>query len=113
MSDELSRKECIEASARPHCPEAVPDPAPPCLPVPGFTELERAATFATLDAEGYVRMSTTRMVFLTFTMLMTYFLGTASSTAPTLLIPSIARDLGTTELETQWVASAYTLAFGW
>ncbi|MGG6494951.1 UNVERIFIED_CONTAM: hypothetical protein NY603_18640, partial [Bacteroidetes bacterium 56_B9] len=78
----------------------------------GFTELERAATYATLDAEGYVRMSKPRMVFLTFAMLMTYFLGTASSTAPTLLIPSIARDLGTSLLETQWVCSHLSIG-GW
>lgn len=86
-----------------------PDAAPPCppVPVPGFTELERAATFATLDNEGYVRMTKPRMAFLTFAMLMTYFLGTASSTAPTLLIPSIARDLGSTELETQWVSALF------
>ena len=85
---------------------APPSSSSPCPPVPGFTELERAATYATLDAEGYVRMSKPRMIFLTFAMLMTYFLGTASSTAPTLLIPSIARDLGSSLLETQWVGFA-------
>ena len=112
-----------------------PEASPPCPPVPAFTELERAATFATLDAEGYVRMSKPRMALLTFVMAMTYFLSASSTTASTLLIPSIARDLGHTELETQWVspaprvfhrdtrsqepdadaqvASAYTLAFGW
>jgi hypothetical protein len=89
--------------------------------------------------------STVRIVVLTFSMIMTFFLGvrhnvqsvniangksqTVSGTAVTLVIPAMARDLNTTELQVQWVcsrrahilglaydvqvASAYSLAYGW
>ncbi|KAI9638984.1 major facilitator superfamily domain-containing protein [Dioszegia hungarica] len=57
------------------------------------------------------RLSTIRTVTLATGMLLTYFLGAASTGSVTILIPRMASDLGKTELETQWVASAYTFAF--
>jgi predicted MFS family arabinose efflux permease len=38
---------------------------------------------------------------------------TASSASVTLMIPEIARSLEISELEAQWVVSAYSLAYGW
>ena len=68
-----------------------------------------------------------QMVLLVIAMMLTYFTGVshpcgrrsrakrqaASVSATTLLLPKIAEDLGTTQLATQWVVSAYTLAYGW
>ncbi|RSH80151.1 hypothetical protein EHS25_007256 [Saitozyma podzolica] len=58
------------------------------------------------------RPSTLRVVTLAGVMLLTYFLGTVSNQAVTLAIPVMARDYGTSELEVQWVVSAYGLAYG-
>ncbi|ORX35315.1 major facilitator superfamily domain-containing protein [Kockovaella imperatae] len=58
------------------------------------------------------RMSNARIVLLGVAMGSTYFLGTATSTATTIMIPRMASDLRVSELDAQWIVSAYTLAYG-
>ena len=53
--------------------------------------------------DGPARISTTRTVFLTIAMLLTSFVGTASASAVSLLLPAMVRSLGGTQLEMQWV----------
>jgi hypothetical protein len=48
------------------------------------------------------------MVTLTIAMLLTFFLATVAVAAVTLLIPSMVRDLGGTQLQMQWVSSDHT-----
>lgn len=50
------------------------------------------------------RLSTSRIMLLTIVMTLTSFTGLAASLAVTLLVPSIARTLGSTNLEGQWVS---------
>ncbi|EIW66522.1 hypothetical protein TREMEDRAFT_70106 [Tremella mesenterica DSM 1558] len=57
-------------------------------------------------------LSKMKMVLLAINIMLTYFIATASVTATTLLLPKIAEDLGTSQLQTQWVVSAYTLTYG-
>jgi hypothetical protein len=83
------------------------------------------------EKEGERVMSKTKMFLTALGMCLTYFLGvssflvlhcgcdkmlicqTASSASVTLMIPDIARTLQVSELSAQWVASAYSLAYGW
>ena len=51
------------------------------------------------------RISTARTVLLTVAMLLTWFLNTASAASVTLLLPMMGRDLGSNELEIQWVSA--------
>lgn len=61
-----------------------------------------------LDPAGSTDMSIVRMVTLTIAMLLTFFLATVAVAAVTLLIPSMVRDLGGTQLQMQWVSSDHT-----
>jgi hypothetical protein len=135
----------------------------------GDVELSRTPTLSAIapyrleekkDDVEVPELSRTRMVLIALGMMLTYFLGvsfssisslqsdigakrqTASTTAVTMVIPQIARDLEITELEAQWVrdessfdahliisacqvvpglgrgadvqvSSAYSLAYGW
>jgi hypothetical protein len=83
------------------------------------------------ENDGERVMSKTKMFLTALGMCLTYFLGvssfsvlhygcdkmliyqTASSASVTLMIPDIARTLQVSELSAQWVASAYSLAYGW
>ncbi|ORY22692.1 major facilitator superfamily-domain-containing protein [Naematelia encephala] len=58
------------------------------------------------------QLSNTRMFLIGTSMMLTYFLGTSSAVAVTLVIPDLAADLGVSALDVQWVSSAYTLAYG-
>ncbi|OCF39008.1 efflux protein [Kwoniella heveanensis CBS 569] len=53
-----------------------------------------------------------RMAILGLVMMSTTFVASATSASTLLVIPSIAKDLGITELQAQWITSAYSLANG-
>ncbi|GFZ44917.1 hypothetical protein JCM24511_02643 [Saitozyma sp. JCM 24511] len=58
------------------------------------------------------RLSRTRIALLGLAMLLTYYMGTATVTAVTIVIPEAAADLGVDVLTVQWVSTAYSLAAG-
>ncbi|WVQ98567.1 hypothetical protein IAU59_005694 [Kwoniella sp. CBS 9459] len=53
-----------------------------------------------------------RMAILGLVMMSTTFVASATNSSTLLVIPSIAKDLGITELQAQWITSAYSLANG-
>ncbi|WVR04973.1 hypothetical protein IAU60_001985 [Kwoniella sp. DSM 27419] len=57
-------------------------------------------------------LSKGKMLVLGLVMMTTTFIAAATISATLLVIPSIAKDLGVTELQAQWVSSAYSLANG-
>ncbi|TXT07461.1 hypothetical protein VHUM_03181 [Vanrija humicola] len=57
-------------------------------------------------------MSKTRKILLGFVMMMNVFIASMMSNGVLVTIPTMARDLGVSQLEAQWVASAYNLAYG-
>ncbi|ODN84846.1 hypothetical protein L202_00704 [Cryptococcus amylolentus CBS 6039] len=59
-----------------------------------------------------VEMSTRKAVLLGAVMMSTTFVASATLSSSLLCIPSTAADLGVTELQAQWVSSAYSLANG-
>ncbi|WWC69719.1 uncharacterized protein I206_103662 [Kwoniella pini CBS 10737] len=58
------------------------------------------------------KLSKTKQIILGIVMMSTTFVASATNNSTLLVIPSIARDLGVTELQAQWVSSAYALANG-
>lgn len=62
--------------------------------------------------EENVKMSKMKMLILGSVMMSTTFVASATNSATLLTIPSTAADLGITELQAQWVSSAYALANG-
>ncbi|ORX41202.1 major facilitator superfamily domain-containing protein [Kockovaella imperatae] len=69
-----------------------------------------------LDDDGSTQhraaLSRARRVVVAGLMITPYFLTSSNSASAFMLIPSIQRDLGGSQLAVQWVASAYTLANG-
>ncbi|WVQ71492.1 hypothetical protein IAR50_001030 [Cryptococcus sp. DSM 104548] len=63
-------------------------------------------------APDKVEMSTRKAVLLGAVMMSTTFVASATLSSSLLCIPSTATDLGITELQAQWVSSAYSLANG-
>ncbi|WWC61415.1 uncharacterized protein I303_103998 [Kwoniella dejecticola CBS 10117] len=59
-----------------------------------------------------VRLSKSKQIILGVVMMSTTFVASATSSSTLLVIPSIAKDLEVTELQAQWVSSAYALANG-
>ncbi|TXT04777.1 hypothetical protein VHUM_04045 [Vanrija humicola] len=57
-------------------------------------------------------MSKTRKILLSFVMLMNTFIASMMSNGVVVTIPVLARDLHVSQLQAQWVASAYSLAYG-
>ncbi|WVQ70376.1 uncharacterized protein L199_008603 [Kwoniella botswanensis] len=58
------------------------------------------------------RLSKSKQIILGAVMMSTTFVASATNSSTLLVIPSIAKDLGVTELQAQWVSSAYALANG-
>ncbi|WVW83432.1 hypothetical protein I302_105452 [Kwoniella bestiolae CBS 10118] len=59
-----------------------------------------------------IRLSKSKQIILGAVMMSTTFVASATNSSTLLVIPSIAKDLGVTELQAQWVSSAYALANG-
>ncbi|WRT66881.1 uncharacterized protein IL334_003844 [Kwoniella shivajii] len=59
-----------------------------------------------------VVLTKAKMIILGAAMMSTTFVASATASSTLLVIPSIAKDLGVTELQAQWISSAYALANG-
>ncbi|WOO80487.1 Efflux pump terJ [Vanrija pseudolonga] len=69
-------------------------------------------TIEEIEEEIVAKMSKTRKILLGFVMMMNVFIASMMSNGVLVTIPVMARDLGVSQLEAQWVASAYNLAYG-
>ncbi|KAL1411914.1 hypothetical protein Q8F55_002900 [Vanrija albida] len=69
-------------------------------------------TIEELEEEIVASMSRTRKIALGFVMMMNVLIAAMMSNGVLVTIPSLARDLGVSQLEAQWVASASNLAYG-
>jgi hypothetical protein len=65
-----------------------------------------------VEEDVQVVMSRARKILLGFVIMLSVFISSMNSNAVILTIMSVSADLGVTEVEAQWISSAYSLAFG-